>query len=343
MKTNKHIVIVRSNIKRLSSLSQVSSNALEKLLRLHFKKVSVVIVNNPSDLGNILLAKPDVVFVGMCFVPSDKNFDTSDASQIWVSQYLEQHGISYTGSSSYAHYLEINKALAKNRILSADLNTSAFFVVKQNSNVYEKLIKLEYPMFIKPLDRGGGLGIDDDSVAHNFNQLISKVRDISSNYESDSLVEEYLGGREFSVAILRNENTENYQAMPIELVAPKNKRGDRILGGLVKNNDTESHRAVTDKKLNDKLSDIAIKMFLALGASDYGRIDIRLDGNGVPQFLEANLIPSLMEGYGNFPKACLLNKLDFVTIILRIVKLASDSEDRKIIPQPLIAVPTATV
>lgn len=341
MKTNKHIAIVRSNIKRLSSLSQVSCDALEKLLSLHFKKVSVIIVNEQSDLVNILQVNPDVVFIGMSSVPTNFDSGSNVVHITWITQYLAENNILYTGSDSYAHNLEKNKALAKSRVLSAGLDTSKFFVVNQITPLREKDISLNYPMFIKPVDRGGGLGIDSKSIVHNFSQLVDKVNEISSNFNSDSLVEEYLDGREFSVAILRYENTDSYQAMPLELVAPKNENGFRILSELVKSNDTETFNTVTNGELKINLSSIAIKMFLALGASDYGRIDIRLDKKGVPQFLEANLIPSLLEGYGNFPKACLLNNLDFETIILRIVKLASDNIDTLRTTQPIIVTPIA--
>jgi D-alanine-D-alanine ligase len=63
--------------------------------------------------------------------------------------------------------------------------------------------------------------------------------------------------------------------------------------------------------------------FVALGARDYGRIDIRMDSHGVPHFLEANLISSLLRDYGNFPKACLLNSnIDYENMIYRIIDLS---------------------
>ena len=69
--------------------------------------------------------------------------------------------------------------------------------------------------------------------------------------------------------------------------------------------------------------ELALHVFHALGARDYGRIDIRLDGAGVPHFLEANLMPSILKDYGNFPKACMLNEtIGYEESILRIVDLA---------------------
>jgi D-alanine-D-alanine ligase len=111
--------------------------------------------------------------------------------------------------------------------------------------------------------------------------------------------------------------------MPLELIAPKDESGSRLLSNNVKINDTEKFALVKDTVLNLRLSELATDIFIAIGARDYGRIDIRLDASGVPQFLEANLIPSIIEDYGNFPKACLLNKnLSYEKIILQIVDLA---------------------
>lgn len=57
----------------------------------------------------------------------------------------------------------------------------------------------------------------------------------------------------------------------------------------------------------------------------------------MPNFLEANLIPSLIEGFGNFPKACLLNEnLDYESIILRIVNLAFAKLDSDKMTIPII-------
>lgn len=91
----------------------------------------------------------------------------------------------------------------------------------------------------------------------------------------------------------------------------------------LKKADTESTHPVADGNLRNSISVLALSVFRALGARDYGRIDIRLDANGVPNFLEANLIPSLIEKYGNFPKACMMNRgLGYEEMILKITDLA---------------------
>ncbi len=322
MKINQHIEIVRSNKPGLSSMSQRSCNAIYATLSKHYRQVGVTIVNNLSDLEELVSLRPDLVFLGAKFVPINTAFGTHGANKIWITDYLDSRNIAYTGSDQRAHETELNKPQAKLRAQKAGLKTASFYEVLQSNSLREEQISLNYPLFVKPTNRGGGLGIDSDSVVHNFAQLKSKVSSLADEFKSSSLIEEYLPGREFSVAILKNQDLDGYSIMPIELLAPQDEHGERILSSQVKTADNEQLLEITDEIMKSKVSELAINVFHAIGARDYGRIDIRLDAAGTPHFLEANLIPSLIEGYGNFPKACLLNmKMGYEAMILHIVRL----------------------
>ncbi len=333
IKNSKHIEIVRSTTKGLSSMSQVSCDAIFSVLSKYFTEVGVSIVNNLADLEVLVAGKPDLVFLGMEFVPTNLAFGTADPHKVWLSDFLDDHNIAYTGSSQAAHELERNKPLAKQRVLDANLKTSAYCVVEQYQALDRNDLTINFPAFIKPTNRGGGLGINSDSIVHNFEQLISKVRSINTDFESGALIEEYLPGREFSVAILKEEFSDEYIVMPIELVAPPDKNGSRILSGQIKSSNAEQALGVRDEDIKTEVMALAMNVFNALGARDYGRIDIRLDTTGTPHFLEANLIPSLISGYGSFPKACKLNiGMDHEAMIVRIVNLGlsrsiDDAED----------------
>jgi D-alanine-D-alanine ligase len=323
IKINKHIEIVRSSYSWLSSMSQESHDTLKLVLMKNFKTVGTTIVNNPEDLDLIVIKNPDLVFLGMKFVPSDERLGLKDTKRIWVTDFLDDHEILYTGSSQSAHILELNKPLAKQRALDQGLSTSPFFVVGQDQATVRSDVELDFPLFVKPIDRGGGMGIDSTSVVRNFRELQSKVKSITVKLHSDSMVEKYLEGREFSVAVLKNEFTDEYETMPIELIVKPDDKGVSILSGKVKSSNSEQAVALNDKALKIEISNLALDIFIALGARDYGRIDIRLDQDGRPNFLEANLLPSLIEGYGSFPKACNLNLgLDYESMILGIVSLA---------------------
>ncbi len=323
MKINKHIEIVSSSESWLSSMSKISRDAVHAVLSKHYAKVGITLVNSCSDLVALTYTKPDLVFLGMKFVPMNHALGMEDPDKVWITKYLDEHDITYTGSNRIAHELELNKPLAKQRVIDAGLDTSRYIVAKQNSLLAREEISLRFPVFIKPTNRGGGQGVDANSLAHDFDQLSSKVQSITSEVRSDSLIEEYLPGREFSVAVLKNEHTGKYSVMPLERIVPADDQGVRILSVQAKHADAGRSVKVLDKNIKTQVIDLAISAFHALGARDYGRIDIRLDEAGTPHFLEANLIPSLIGGYGNFPKACVLNvNLNYEPMILNIVRLA---------------------
>lgn len=327
MKINQHIEIVASTEASLSSMSLRSREAIRSALGKHYARVGVTIVNNISDLEALVRLQPDLVFLGMKFIPKNPSLGFRDVEKTWISEYLAQNGIAYTGSNRAAHELELNKPLAKQRVLRAGLKTSAYLVADHVSPLKSQTIDLKYPLFVKPTDRGGGLGIDSNSVVHSLRQLTSKVKAIKEEVGSNSLIEEYLPGREISVAILKRQNAEGFHAMPIEKIAPLDKNGERILTQQIKSADSVIDAEVTDITLRSKVTELALKVFYALGANDYGRIDIRLDKFGTPLFLEANLIPSLIEGYGSFPKACKLNNdIDYESMLLSIVSLGLSSK-----------------
>lgn len=338
-KINKHIEIVSSTDTGLSSMSHTSRRAILSVLCRHYSNVKITLVDSLSDLEALVLREPDLVFLGMKYLPNPAADNDSFSQKIWISDYLTQNGITHTGSGGGAHLLELDKSLAKKQVISAGLCTSKFYIAEQNQPLTVDSMSLKYPVFIKPVDKGGGVGIDSYSVAHDFKGVVSKVKSISTEFESDSLIEEYLPGREFSVAILKNGHDANYIIMPIELIAETDKHGSSFLGGDVKSSNNEVVLQVVDPEIKCSVDSLAMAVFEALGARDYGRIDIRMDSDNTPHFLEANLIPSLIEDYGSFPKACVLNVgLDYEHMILRITNLAlardlsNSSERPQLIP-----------
>jgi D-alanine-D-alanine ligase len=319
-KNIKHIAIVRTAMKEYSSMSLESAEAILDVLSNHYDKVELVEVNSQADLDALIDLKPDLVFLGLKYI-------VDSGQKIWITSSLGSADIPFTGSAKIAHYLERNKDLAKNEVLGAGLKTSPFLLVKIGHTLIESKLKLNFPLFVKPANKGGGVGIDGTSRVNNFEQLSFKIRDISSRYKSDALIEEFLPGREFSVAVLRRQASSEYDVMPIELIAPKDETGLQVLSNKVKSTNSEVVIEVCDEDLYDRINQLALSSFEALGAKDYGRIDIRLDENGDANFLEANLLPSLISGYGSFPKASILNNdLSHEQIIVRIVELAAETD-----------------
>lgn len=317
-KIKKHIQIVRSTITELSSMSKRSCDAIYATLSSQYQTVGVTIVNSHLDLAALIDKKPDLVFVGMKYVPGVKS-DT----KIWLSEFLTQHDIPHTGSPQQAIDYELNKPLAKIQVHQAGVATARYVRVPRGQSLFGRNLDVEFPLFVKPAALGGGQGVDEDSYVSNTNQLHAKVAALMTSYNVDVLVEEYLSGREFSVAVLRNRGADTFMTMPIEIAAPDGQGEDAVLSQDVKTANNEIILAVTDPIMYSRVTELALTAFHAIGGRDYGRIDIKLDGAGVPHFLEANLIPSLISGYGSFPKACALNvSMDYPAMINHITDLA---------------------
>lgn len=332
-KIDKHIEIVSSSISAFSCMGPKTRKIIRSILARRYRTVGISIINTVADLEALVALRPDLVFLGMKYIASDSTLGVNDPRKIWISEYLEVAGISCTGSAVAAIKLEASKQLAKQRVMDAGLASPRYVIVRYNLSQADQPISLSFPLFVKPSNRGGGLGIGTDSLVRHEPELLSKIRSIAQEFQADALIEEYLPGREFSVAILRQNDSEQLSAMPIELVTELDARGGRTLGKNIKSANVEQVLEVDESTLRQAVCGLARDVFVALGARDYGRIDIRLDKHGKPHFLEANLYPSLTSGYGSFPKAYALNNgRSYEEMILAITELglarsADDSEE----------------
>ncbi|HSW91688.1 MAG TPA: hypothetical protein VLG09_03525 [Candidatus Saccharimonadales bacterium] len=316
-KINKYIEIVGSTNPRLNAMAQDARLTTAATLRKHYAKVGVTIVNNIDDLDALVAKKPDLVVLGMKLVLLDPAKGYDDSPKVWLARYLEENGIAYTGSDTAALALEFNKHEAKQKTIDANLRSSAFFISAITNPTFKH--GLQFPLFVKPTNRGDSKGIDERSVVYTDADLKAKIQSIHDDCGSDALIEEYLPGREFSVAVIRQPHSGDLLAMPIEIIAPADTRGHTFLSEAVKEADTESVLAVHDNELKDSLNALAIGVFEALGSRDYGRIDMRLDGHGRPSFIEANLMPGLSD-HGYLARCFYLNQgTSYSDMILTIV------------------------
>jgi len=320
---DKYIEIVASSNSRLNAMSVETQLSIQAVLSKQYEKVEITIVNDLSDLKVLVAKQPDLVVLGMKLVLLEPNKGYKDSSKVWLSDYLNSHGIAFTGSDKNA--LEsgsMNKHVAKQAVLDAGLASPRYFI----SGVQKPQFKhdLIFPLFVKPTNRGGGKGIDEQSLVYTDSQLKDKIVAIHSVCKSDALVEEYLPGREFSIAVIKKLASTKLIALPIEITMPADKNGNSFLSESVKKADTEAVAFVADAKIRKAINNHAIGVFKALQSRDYGRIDVRLDVNGEPHFIEANLTPGLSD-HGYLSRCFKLNMhATYDEMILSIVELAME-------------------
>lgn len=319
LKKKRYIEIVRSSAPGLSSMGRSTCGMIQKVLERHYHQVGVTIANTIEDLKSLAVKRPDLVFLGVKQLPMGSALDKTSDIKIWLGDFFDGAGLNYTGSTADAIALDFDKPTAKRVVQDAGICTPAYFTAGHNQYLNASQLPFHFPLFIKPRNAGGGKGIGADSVVRDFVGYQQKVKTVTDDFGSDALVEEYLQGREFSVAIVETAYDGQVIAMPVELVTAQNDQGDRILGKRIKTADTEHVIAVHDKAIKRSVEKLAVKVFKAISARDYGRIDIRLDAQGNPHFMEANLIPGLGGGY--FKRACWINRaVDYEHMILMIVE-----------------------
>ncbi|MEN8904417.1 MAG: hypothetical protein ABF289_00500 [Clostridiales bacterium] len=324
MKKDVHIEFIATDIDSLALMGFGSIENCKSVFNCLSKEYSYVnfnIVRNEGDLENIASRKPDLIFTGIKYVV----FDKIKKHKIWISDFMEKANINYTGSGKEAILLEYDKSLAKKTISNFGIKTAPYFI--SNSSLTKNNLPIPFPLFVKPLHEGDGNGIDKDSVVYDFKSYQKKVDSIYKLYNQPSMVEKYIIGREFTVSIIESDNG-TFNIMPVELIIPDKNPLNRILGYSAKSENKESVVKITNNDILKHITFIAKNSFIALGARDYGRIDILMDKDNNPYFLEANLVPGMTKRFKQddssyFPRACYLNNnMTYHETIIKITETA---------------------
>jgi hypothetical protein len=92
---HKRIEIVSSTEKGLSSMGRESREAIFRVLKKHYADVRITLINNVSDLEALVVRTPDLVFLGVKFIPKHVALGFHDEDKIWISEYLTRHGITH--------------------------------------------------------------------------------------------------------------------------------------------------------------------------------------------------------------------------------------------------------
>ncbi len=216
-----------------------------------------------------------------------------------VPSLLELLDVEYTGSDAATMALTLDKALAKRIVREAGGRTPGFVVMRSAT---QKLpADLTFPLIVKPVAEGSSKGVSDASVVEDDEQLRRVVGKVSSRYSAGALVEEYVSGREFTVAVLGGERLRVLP--PMEIVFNAEPGARTVYTFAHKLDYTEAVRyeapAKVDGALGRELHRAARLAFNALGCRDVARIDLRLDAAGRVHFIECNPLPGLSPGWSD--------------------------------------------
>lgn len=269
-------------------------------------------------------ARPDLVFnmaEGLAGVNREAH----------VPAICEFLGVPYTGSDPLTLSLALHKGRAKEVLTHHHVPTAPFMQVGSAADL--ERVSLPFPLFVKPVAEGSGKGIYVNNLCESTAQLRERALFLLEEYRQPVLVETYLPGREFTVAILGN----GPDARCLPLVAfdfTTLPQGSPPVYGYEAKWlwDTAEHQLeiyecparIPDTLARD-IERVALAAYRALGCRDWCRIDVRLDARGVPNVVELNPLPGILPDpklNSCFPKAARVAGYSYDEMIQEVVQVA---------------------
>lgn len=236
-----------------------------------------------------------------------------------VPAILDAYSIPYTFSDPLVLALTLHKGMTKHVVRDCGIPTPDFIVVKSLNDL--KKVNLPYPLFVKPNAEGSGKGISYNSKVRNPEELMVTCSEQWKDRNFPLLVETYLPGREFTVGIL-GSGEESFTVGAMEVLFRSTAKESVYSYDLKTNYEQYIDYALPESEVMGPCCEMALKAWKALGCRDGGRIDVRMDANGIPNFIEVNPLAGLNDITSDLPILARMNGYDYSFIIKTIVDSA---------------------
>jgi D-alanine-D-alanine ligase len=228
---------------------------------------------------------------------------------------LELLGIPYTGSGVMASSVAMDKITTKKLWLMEGVPTPRYAPVDGSTDLDKVAAELGLPLIVKPPLEGSTIGITKVTRAEELRAAV----DLAAGFDEVVLAEEFVTGREFTVAVLGQGASA--RALPIvEIVAPE---GNYDYNNKYFTDDTKYLcPAPLDAALAEEIQRHAVHAFRVLGCEGWGRVDVLLrESDNRPFLLEVNTSPG-MTGHSLVPMAARAVGLDYPDLCVEILRSA---------------------
>tara|TARA_R110001606_G_scaffold360158_6_gene512916 strand:- start:5191 stop:6147 length:957 start_codon:yes stop_codon:yes gene_type:complete len=219
---------------------------------------------------------------------------------------LEHLGLPYTGSGVMASAIGMDKVRTKQLWKGAGLPTPDFYVAGRDDH------PMGYPLMVKPSHEGSSIGmakVDSESE-------LAKALDTARRYDSEVLVEAWVNGPEYTVAIVDG------RALPAIRLKTPNAFYDFEAKYQANTTEYLCPAGLSDGE-EQALRELSLRAFRAVGCQGWGRVDVMRDQNGDWQLLEVNTVPGMTD-HSLVPMAAKADGDDFPTLVARILLEAVD-------------------
>ena len=269
----------------------------------------VIMVN---DRGSVrLIPYPQKLFKKNEGIETDLVFPVVHGTNVEdgaLQGYFKTIGVPFVGCDVTASAVGMDKYIMKAILKEADipLLPASVYTLSDYEDT-DKLVsrieeKYSYPVIIKPVNTGSSVGIN---VASDRNALITALDD-AFRYATRVLCERAIKElREINCAVLGDENeaiaseceeplhTKDILSYEDKYVSNAGKSGSKGMASV-----SRKIPAEIPSELRDRIRDLAVRSFKALGCSGVARIDFMIDGSdGQLYFNEINTIPGSLSFY----------------------------------------------
>lgn len=262
----------------------------------------------------LLEVQPDLVF-------NIAEGHGSRSREAHVPAVCEMLNVHCTHSDPLTLAVTLDKAMAKRLAASLGVATPRFAVLERAADA--DLVALEYPLIAKPIFEGSSMGIRRHSRVTDASGLRREIERIVRDYDQPALVEEFCPGPEFTVGILGTASSARVIGV-MEIVPLRAKPSEFVYSLEVKRDwESEVEYHVPPKRpaaIVAGVAQCALDAYKALGCRDVSRVDVRLDRDGAPRFLEVNPLPGLNPITGDLCILAERSGLPYVELIDAIVQ-----------------------
>lgn len=228
---------------------------------------------------------------------------------------LELLRLPYTGSGVMASALGMDKWRSKLLWQAAGLPVPAYRLLEAETDFAAVADELGLPLFVKPANEGSSVGI---SKVNTEGELKPAFKD-AAKHDRLVLAEQYIGGGEYTVAIVGGE------VLPVVKIEPSGEFYDYESKYL---RDDTAYRCPCglSAEKEAELQALAARAFAVLGCRGWGRIDILLDEAQRPYLLEANTLPGMTD-HSLVPMAAKAAGMNFDELVWRILETSMESRN----------------
>jgi D-alanine-D-alanine ligase len=236
-----------------------------------------------------------------------------------VPAVLDAYDIPYTFSDPLILALTLHKGMTKHVVRNFGIPTPDFAVIEKINDL--KMINLPFPLFVKPVAEGTGKGVHTLSKVASHNELFEECERLLEVFKQPVIVETFLPGREFTVGII-GTGEDAYAIGVLEVCLRAHAERDAYsYVNKEKCEDLVEYHLVNDDEAQ-AAKGIALKAWEKLGCRDAGRVDLRVDAKGIPNFMEVNPLPGLHPEHSDLPILCALADISYSELIAAIVNSA---------------------